>query len=87
MIDQQSFLEGPQRGEFEIPDGATVKRCQSCGAMITWVTTAKGNAMPVDLARLRVSGSTSYGRSHFATCPDAVAWRRATRDVIQDMLK
>jgi len=83
---QHSFADGPQPGEFEVPNGSPVKRCQSCGALITWITTPRGNAMPIDIAELRVSGSTSYGRTHFATCPDAIAWRRATRIVIQDML-
>lgn len=84
---QHSFMPGPGPGEFEIPNGARVQRCESCGALIVWITTPKGSPMPVDVAEVRTDGDRSYGRSHFATCPDAVAWRRATRAVIQDMLK
>jgi hypothetical protein len=41
--------------------------CKSCGAPFQWVETANKKLMPVD-----PDGVTS----HFATCPDRVAWRK-----------
>ena len=41
-------------------------RCDSCGAEILFVRTAKGKLNPLSLAT---------GRSHFEDCPDAAKWR------------
>jgi len=66
-------------------------RCRSCGAPIVWVETARGKQMPVDPpleilrseAPLLGSGptleyfDTRHTPSHFQTCPQASAWRKA----------
>jgi len=46
-----------------------VGRCRSCGAVILWVVTLWGKRSP----------QNPDGTSHFATCPDAVRWRRDKR--------
>lgn len=55
-------------------------RCKSCGAAITWVVTNGGKRMPLNPERRTVvtdAGAVVTGReSHFATCPQADAWRR-----------
>lgn len=64
MTVQRSPFEG-----FEVPTGTTpsnVAACRSCGAPVLWVTTAAGRKAPYD----------RDGRSHFATCPQAKAWRQ-----------
>lgn len=43
-------------------------KCRSCGARVMWVKTPAGKYMPVDVAT---------DVSHFATCPQAGAWRRS----------
>lgn len=48
------------------PVAGDVKPCRSCHKPITWALTAKGKPAPYD----------ADGRSHFATCPQANAWRR-----------
>jgi hypothetical protein len=78
-MSQQSFLEGPGPGEYEIPNGAEVKHCKSCGAAIVWIATPKGYAMPINAMPIRMNGLTGYGQSHFATCPNAREWRRKAR--------
>lgn len=58
--------------------------CRSCGARVEWATVAAtGRRMPFDppvtvLSRLDeyVEVDMDRTRSHFATCPDAEAWRR-----------
>jgi hypothetical protein len=64
-------------------------RCRSCGASIEWAETLRGKRMPFDgtIVATRTQGSPIEGRvieyvdttvtpSHFATCPEAKAWRR-----------
>lgn len=56
--------------------------CRSCGKQITWVKTRGGTDMPVDY--LNKQGNVVAGGvfdsttmvSHFATCPQAGAWRK-----------
>lgn len=63
--------------------------CRSCGAAIEWAKTFRGKWMPFDgeIVAVRTQGSpignrvieyvdTTVTPSHFATCPDAKAWRR-----------
>lgn len=45
--------------------------CRSCGAPILWCVTEKGKKMPVD-----VPTDDEPTTSHFATCPNAEAWRK-----------
>ena len=69
-----------------------MKRCRSCRALIEWVHTEAGKRMPVeeqeggnvlvdaDLVGERVARYVGDGEgthvSHFATCPQAAAWRK-----------
>jgi hypothetical protein len=62
--------------------------CRSCKARIVWAETIQGKRMPFDSAPSVVSVhethtgrvvemiDTSISKSHFATCPQAKAWRR-----------
>lgn len=52
---------------FPVPPGAPHVACRSCGAPAVWIVTAKGKRMPVN---------ADTGESHFATCPQAGAWRK-----------
>lgn len=67
------------------------KNCLSCGAKIYWVRSEAGKAMPLepidgpvftirsgDLG-VAVAQPVKAFRSHFATCPDADAWRGKSR--------
>jgi hypothetical protein len=52
-----------------VPEGwraDNVGSCRSCGASILWCWTPNGKKAPID----------RDGKSHFATCPQADAWRR-----------
>jgi hypothetical protein len=71
--------DGPAPGEFEVPDGAEITSCKSCGAAIIWTTTPKGRAIPLDTSAIRMVGLIGYAKSHFVTCPDAKEWRKNTR--------
>jgi hypothetical protein len=64
------------------------QRCSSCGAAIVWAPTAKGKAMPLDLAteqRVIISRQTGLAHvvpaytPHWATCPSADQHRKAGR--------
>lgn len=67
-------------------DSRTRGRCRSCGAPIEWarvVGTDKAIPLNVGGVVLRSQHSLIDGRvvelvdnTHFATCPDAAAWRR-----------
>jgi len=53
---------------FRIPEGYTYTNtatCRSCAAPVAWAMTPTGRRMPLD----------PDGKSHFATCPQADAWR------------
>lgn len=55
--------------EWTVPPGYVLDslgHCRSCHAAIAWYITPTGKRAPVD----------RDGTSHFATCPDAQAWRR-----------
>ncbi len=54
------------------------QRCKSCGAEIVYLTTNKGNMIPVDAASVEQADEVfEYTKhiSHFATCPNAKAHR------------
>jgi hypothetical protein len=55
--------------EFVVPDGYTWANhgtCRSCGEPVAWCLTSRGKRMPLN----------PDGVSHFATCPQATAWRK-----------
>lgn len=52
---------------FPIPEGTPMATCSSCRAPIRWIVTEAGRRMPVNLD----------GTSHFVTCPNADAHRKA----------
>ena len=51
---------------FPIPPDADKSSCRGCGSTIFWIKTAAGKMMPVD----------PDGTSHFATCPEALRFRK-----------
>lgn len=69
-------------------------RCRSCGAPIVWVVTPNGNSMPLDaktvtLWQIEPEGAqegsprarpVQVRASHFASCPQADAWRKGGRE-------
>ena len=52
-----------------IPEGTPRQRCMACDAVIFFVKTASGKAMPVEVD----------GAPHFVTCPEAATFRGKTR--------
>lgn len=65
---------------FLVPRDSQPSRCRGCGAVVYWITTPRGKKMPVDT---RAEGGLTplpdrdgRGVSHFATCPNAEAFRR-----------
>ena len=61
---------------FAIPHTVTPTTCASCRAPIAWVVTAKGKRMPVNWPARADADGVRRGESHFATCPEADAWRK-----------
>lgn len=54
---------------YVVPEGWVIDglgHCRSCGAPIAWAITPKGKRAPIN----------RDGVTHFATCPEARAWRR-----------
>ena len=77
MATQFSFLDSVPAGYHAVPPGAKPERCKSCGASIVWAKTKTGADIPINVANQLTIGSTRYGKTHFATCPQGRAWRRA----------
>jgi hypothetical protein len=77
MTEQQQLFDTPQPGEYEVVRDYVTRACASCGASITWVETAAGKAIPVNVATLRQIDGVMYGLTHFATCPHGREWRRS----------
>lgn len=76
MSEQQTFLEAPAPGWYEVPAGAAVERCRSCGTSIVWGSTAAGKAVPLNTDLITTIAGKRYGLTHFATCPHGRSWRR-----------
>ena len=56
-------------GLWLIPEGYrpdNLSSCRSCGEQILWAITPRGKRAPLNRG----------GVSHFATCPDAMKWRK-----------
>ena len=57
-----------------------MSKCASCQADVVWIKTKKGNSAICDPKVVQVitdEGDVVRGRiSHFATCPQAEAWRK-----------
>lgn len=54
-------------------------RCRSCGVLIVFLQSSKGSSVPVNADTVRAdqfSFTPPDHVTHFATCPDAAAWRR-----------
>lgn len=75
--EQQSFLEGPNKGEFLVPSNKPTEQCRSCGARIVWGETERGKAIPLDIAHVRLVRGVRYATTHYAHCPHAKQWRRS----------
>ena len=71
-------------------------RCKACGSEIEWVTTTKGNSMPLDIGEVAggnvmilLNGKACIVKpdpdvirsvSHFSTCPEAETFRKRRRE-------
>lgn len=75
-MEQMTLFEAPAAGEYEIPEGAAVETCRSCGAAIVWGKTDKGASIPINTDQVRVIEGRRYAKTHFATCPHGREWRR-----------
>jgi hypothetical protein len=75
MVEQISFLDGPQHGEFPL-ENARYAHCKSCNAPIAWTKTSEGAAIPLDLAHVTQYDGKRYAVTHFAYCPHGAHWRR-----------
>lgn len=78
---QESFLDDApppagRKGEYELPAGADVEVCRSCGAQVVWGHTEKGKAIPLSLATIERHDGVAYCLSHFTDCPEARDWSR-----------
>jgi hypothetical protein len=63
MTDAKAFAGWTVPAGFE-PDN--IGRCRSCSELMLWCITPAGKRAPLN----------RDGTSHFATCPQAAAWRR-----------
>lgn len=57
-----------------------ITRCRTCRAMIIWLPTPQGRAMPIDADSVQPEDEEyEHGRhvSHFSTCPNAAQHRKA----------
>lgn len=67
---------------WSIPAGTAAKRCP-CGTDMFFIVTATGRKMPISCnaegAQTPTATEPGRGISHFADCPNAVAFRRARR--------
>ena len=79
MSDQLGMFDGPQPGEYLIPDDEQPGRCRSCDAAIVWTRTPAGKPMSLDLGKVRIVDGKRYALSHFATCPHGREWRKLGR--------
>ena len=62
---------------------ARVETCRSCGADVIWLTTSGGTRLIVDAETVwpgdqRFTPKVGH-RAHWATCPQAKAWRQRPR--------
>jgi len=69
-------LFGCRPHEYALPFPVRIVDCQSCGAKMTWVTTANGKAMPLSLATVEEREGVRYALPHFIDCPDAKEWSK-----------
>lgn len=63
-------------GYYPIPPVFKAARCRSCGADITWVQTASGARMPLDLHQTKEIDGKVCALTHFATCPQGKGWSK-----------
>jgi hypothetical protein len=75
MTQTQISFGTPAKGEYPL-EGTQRGSCKSCGAAIAWTTTAKGAAIPLDVAHAIVYDGAEYAPTHFAYCPHGAHWRR-----------
>lgn len=61
-------------GYFILPAGAQRARCRSCQAEIAYIITARGQRMPLDVAKSEERDGQTWALTHFATCPEGKAW-------------
>lgn len=76
MASQAMLFDTIPPGYYEMPANPKPERCRSCGAMVVWAKTSKGADIPLNVAAQVTIAGKHYGRTHFATCPQAREWRR-----------
>jgi hypothetical protein len=57
-------------GAEVMADWATKTKCKSCSQEIFWAKTKSGKQMPIEICGL------AEWQSHFASCPDALKFRK-----------
>ena len=67
---------GPRKGEYLLPEGATIERCKSCEAQIVWARTEADRPIPLSLATVQTRDGKKWLLSHFSDCPDSTGWSR-----------
>jgi len=77
---QHSFLDQAppveRKGEYELPRGAQVEACRSCGSTIVWARTANDKPIPLSLATVQHRNGVAYALPHFVDCEHAKDWSR-----------
>ena len=72
----QRDIFGGRHGEYELPEGAYITRCASCGAGMAFVKTPNGKAMPLSLATVEARDDVKYALPHWIDCPQAKQWSK-----------
>lgn len=67
---------GARKGEYQLPPNAIPVSCQSCGAGMVWIKTAKGKALPLSVATIEERDGEKFALAHFVDCKDAKEWSK-----------
>jgi len=70
----QRDLFGGRKGEYELPEGASLDTCRSCGAAIVWKKTTNEKWIPLSVATTEERGGVKYALTHFSDCPESREW-------------
>ena len=71
-------VPSPRKGEYLLPEGATIERCRSCGAQIVWARTEADRPIPLSLATVQRRDGKTWLLSHFTDCEHAKEWSKRT---------
>jgi len=67
---------GLRKGEYQLPEGATIERCKSCNAQIVWAKTAADKPIPLSLATVQTRDGKTWLLSHFTDCEHGKEWSK-----------